>query len=98
MYNIDFDPEFDEFLDDLRKDDSNIHDTIIRKIIDIAETLEWSDKHYKNLVYPLNKFRRVHINKHFVLVFRVNNDDHAVEFFAYDHHDKIYKNSRLLKY
>ncbi len=91
MYDIDFDPEFDEFLQELSITDSSTHDIIIKKIKDIAIALQWSNKHHKNLEYPLNKFRRVHIKTHFVLVFRVNMVDKEVTFLAYDHHDKYMK-------
>ena len=98
MYDIHFIPEFDEFMEDLSKKEPNTHDQIIKKIIDIAETLEWSDKHYKNLQNPLNKFRRVHLNKTFVLIVRVNHNARMVEFFVYDHHNTVYQNKTLRGY
>lgn len=98
MYEIDFDPEFQEILEDLRKENPKNYNNIIKKIKDIASTLEWSHNHYKNLEYPLHKFKRVHINKNFVLVFRVNKNENVVEFIDYDHHDNIYKKKRLLTF
>lgn len=98
MYSIEFDPEFKEELDDLGQVNPDDHDVIIRKIKDIAKALEWNSNHHKNLRKPLNKFKRVHVNDHFVLVFRVNQWNKTVCFIAYGHHDDIYKDKRLFEY
>ena len=47
--------------------------------------------HYKNLRKPLQNFKRVHIDAHFVLVFKYEKDKDIVYFYDFDHHDKIYK-------
>ena len=46
---------------------------------------------YKNLRAPLNEWKRVHIDKHFVLVFSVDDKNKTVTLEDYDHHDNIYK-------
>ena len=46
---------------------------------------------YKNLRYGMSDRKRVHIDKHFVLVFKVVLNNNVVEFLDYDHHDKIYE-------
>lgn len=46
--------------------------------------------HYKNLRAPMQKFKRVHIDRHFVLIFSVNENEKEVVFEDLDHHDKIY--------
>lgn len=62
---------------------------ILNKIIEIisAKDLE----HYKNLRYDLKKYRRVHVNKSYVIIF-YDDSTKKVYFVDYDHHDKIYKN------
>ena len=45
---------------------------------------------YKNLRVPLQRFKRVHINKHFVLVFSIDEENKKVILEDYEHHDKIY--------
>ena len=47
--------------------------------------------HYKNLKKPLNDFKRVHIDAHFVLVFIYDKNEDVVYFYDLDHHDNIYK-------
>lgn len=91
MYNIAFDPEFETILEVLAKKDSKLHDNIVKKIMDIAETLEWNPNHHKNLRAPLQNFKRVHVNDSFVLIFKVDKYNKEVVFYDYDHHDKIYK-------
>ena len=36
-------------------------------------------------------WKRVHIDKHFVLIFSVDEENKIVALEDYDHHDKIYK-------
>ena len=46
---------------------------------------------YKFLQKPLHTFNRVHIDKHFVLIFRINHEKRIIDIYYYDHHDKIYQ-------
>lgn len=47
--------------------------------------------HYKNLRAPLRHLKRVHIDSHFVLVFRYDESADSILFYDLDHHDNIYK-------
>jgi len=49
------------------------------------------DENFKNLRYDLSDYKRVHINKSFVLLFKIDNDKKKVYFFRLAHHDSIYK-------
>ena len=46
--------------------------------------------HYKNLRRPMQHLKRVHIDSHFVLVFRYEPATDRVFFYDFDHHDKIF--------
>lgn len=46
---------------------------------------------YKFLRKPLQKFNRVHIDKHFVLIFKVNHEEEFVTIYYFGHHDEAYK-------
>ena len=61
---------------------------IIRK--KSKELLE-NPQHYKNLNAPMQHLKRVHIDKHFVLVFSVDEKEKIVYLEDYEHHKKIYK-------
>ena len=74
-------------LDKLRKKNKKQVEIILKKADEILK-----DPHrYKNLRAPLNMWKRVHIDKHFVLTFSVNEDSKTVTLEDYDHHDNIYK-------
>jgi YafQ family addiction module toxin component len=51
-----------------------------------------NDPHrYKNLRSPLHNWKRVHIDKHFVLTFSIDEKTNTVILEDYEHHDTIYK-------
>ncbi len=54
--------------------------------------------HYKNLTKSLKRFKRVHINNSYVILFF--GEDGTVYFVDYEHHDIVYKHSKkaLKKY
>ena len=71
-----------------KKDLNNIKN----KIFQITNTGNFKDLDiYKNLRKPLNKYKRVHINKHFVLLFRYSKEEDLIIFEYYAHHDEVYK-------
>jgi YafQ family addiction module toxin component len=46
---------------------------------------------YKNLRTPLNDWKRVHIDRHFVLTFSIDEESKTVILEDYEHYDRIYK-------
>ena len=65
----------------------------------IDEILTCGDiNHYKNLKYDFKKYKRVHVNNSYVILFL--GDDGRVYFVDYEHHDKVYKydKNQLKKY
>ena len=73
----------------LKKDKKKV-EIISKKIKEIISNDKDSIKRYKNLKYDLRDFKRVHIDKHFVLVFSVDEESKTVILEDYDHHDNIY--------
>ena len=64
---------------------------IYKKIKEIIESDGTSIDHYKNLSHSLSEYKRVHIDKSFVLVFKVFRKEGHILFERFDHHDRIYK-------
>ncbi len=62
---------------------------VLRKKID--EIMQNPERSYKNLRYDLSEFKRVHILKSFVLIFKVDIKNKTIRFEDFDHHDIIYK-------
>ncbi|MDP2666633.1 MAG: addiction module toxin RelE [Candidatus Diapherotrites archaeon] len=63
---------------------------INKKIKQIVNSDEYTIEHYKNLRHTMKDFKRVHIDKHFVLTFQYDKAKKFVLFADYDHHDNIY--------
>jgi len=87
MYDLDIKPEADKIFSKLAKKNPKQLMIIDKKIKEIRK-----DPHgYKFLRKPLQGFNRVHIDKHFVLVFKVDHEKQVIDIYYYDHHDYVYK-------
>ena len=73
----------------LARKDKKRYEIIWKKISEIINSQDVD--HYKNLKFPLNSFKRVHIDNSFVLIFKHDKTNDKIIFFDLDHHDKIYK-------
>lgn len=91
LYEIIIRPELVPIFDDMKIKDPKSYENIKKKIEQIAITSELNPNHCKNLRAPLQKYKRVHVNKSFVLVFQVDKKNKKIVIFDYDHHKKIYK-------
>lgn len=75
-------------LEKLYKKDKNRYEILMNKV---DELLTCPDPdHYKNLRAPLQHLKEVHIDSHFVLVFRYLTRDDVIELYDFDHHEKIF--------
>lgn len=73
----------------IRKDKKKV-EIINKKIKEIVNNDSETIKRYKNLRRDLKDFKRVHIDKHFVLTFNVDVKNNFILFYDFDHHDKVY--------
>jgi YafQ family addiction module toxin component len=71
--------------------DKRITVTINKKIKEIINNDNETIDRYKNLKYELHLFKRVHIDKSFVLIFAVEKDKNLITFLDLNHHDDVYK-------
>ena len=78
-----------QILKKLFKKDKKRYEIVWKKINEIINSSDI--EHYKNLKFPMNEFKRVRIDKSFILVFKYEKRDDKVKFYDLDHHDKIYK-------
>ena len=74
----------------LVKKDKKTADIIYRKIKEIINNDAETIKRYKNLRYDLSDLKRVHVDRSFVLTFKVDLKNNFILFYDFDHHDKIY--------
>ena len=91
MFNFDLSDELKAKLLKISKKDKKKAEIINKKIKEIINSNSISIEHYKNLRYDLKEFKRVHIDKHFVLTFKVDINNNFILFADFNHHDKIYK-------
>jgi YafQ family addiction module toxin component len=87
MYSLEIKPEADRIFSKLAKKNPNQLMIIDKKIKEIRQ----NPYNYKFLRNPLQGFNRVHIDKHFVLVFKINDERKVVTIYYFAHHDSVYK-------
>jgi len=62
------------------------YEIVMKKMEEILQ----NPHHYKTLSHDMKHLRRVHIDRSFVLVFYIDENNEIVFFTDIDHHDKIY--------
>ncbi len=62
-----------------------------KKIKQVCSCDEELINHYKNLRNELSEYKRTHIQKSFVLLFKVDFEKKHVLFVKLEHHDRVYK-------
>ena len=87
MFSTEFSKELTRKLDKLQKRNKVLFDAIIDKIREIKDNPE----RYKPLRYDMKGFRRVHIMKSFVLIFKIDHTSNKIIFEDFDHHDEMYR-------
>ena len=88
MYFLDIKPEADKIFRRLAKKNPNQLQIIDKKLKQIREN---PFHKYKFLRKPLQLFSRVHIDKHFVLIFKIDYNHKVVDVYFYGHHDEVYQ-------
>ena len=88
MYQLYLKPEADKIFKKLAKKNQKQLKIIFKKI----QEIQLNPVHvYKFLKKPLQNFNRIHINKHFVLIFRISHKEEIVEIWYYAPHDEAYQ-------
>lgn len=87
MYSLKIREDLDKTFSKLAKKDPIKIQIINKKIKEIRK----DPQRFKNLRAPLNSWKRVHIDSHFVLAFSVDENTKTVTLEDFDHHDNIYK-------
>jgi mRNA-degrading endonuclease RelE of RelBE toxin-antitoxin system len=90
-FDYDFSDELEETLTKLFKKNKKMYEAILKKAEEVSFRDETTIDFYKNLKYDLKEFKRVHILKSFVLMFKVFKEKNFILFDRFDHHDNIYK-------
>jgi len=87
MYSYATSKTFDKKSIKLLNKNKKRYEILLKKMNEIIEC----PKEYKNLRGSKFGLKRVHIDSHFVLTFKLDHYQKKVYFEDFDHHDKIYK-------
>ena len=87
MYNLEIKQTADKRFPKLEKKNKKQLEIINKKLSEILQ----NPYAFKPLRRPLQSFRRVKIDRSFVLVYSVDELRKTVIIYNYDHHDKVYK-------
>lgn len=90
-FRYDFSDELKEVLSKLVKKDRTRYEIFLKKVEEVSSRDETTIDAYKNLRHDLKEYKRVHIDKNFVLLFKVFKKERFILFDRLDHHDNIYK-------
>jgi mRNA-degrading endonuclease RelE of RelBE toxin-antitoxin system len=88
MYHLNVNNTCIKIFRKLAKRDSKQLAIIEKKVLEIRSN---PFHEYKSLHHPFQGRCRVHIDSHFVLVFRIDHDALTVYLLDYNHHNYIYK-------
>ena len=87
MYSLKVRPKLDKKLSKLYQKNRKQYDIIFKKAAEILE----NPQHYKNLRAPLQFLKEVHIDKHFVLTFSVDENTRTVTLEDFNHHKEMFR-------
>ncbi len=88
MYSLERSEKLKKILNKLFKKDKVRYEATLRKISEATKSN--NPHHYKDLSYDMKEFKRVHIDSHFVLIFKVEENKKLIKFEDLQHHDYIY--------
>ncbi len=89
MYSIELSDKLEKIIQKLFKKDRVRYEIVFKKINEIVGKTDFDC--YKNLSYDMKEFKRVHIDSHFVLTFKVDKTKKTIKFEDLQHHDTIYR-------
>jgi len=91
MFSFDISDGLKAILSKLAKKDPVRASIVYKKIEQIISCDNKSIEHYKNLRHDLAEYKRAHIDKSFVLLFKVSMHKNHILFDKLKHHDDVYK-------
>nr|AQS34722.1 hypothetical protein [uncultured archaeon] len=90
MFDFNLSDELKIIIKKLAKKDRKRVEIINKKIKQIISCDEETINHYKNLRKDMKELKRVHIDRSFVLTFKVDLKNNFILFADFGHHDDVY--------
>jgi YafQ family addiction module toxin component len=91
MFEFDVSEELKLVMAKLAKRDRNRLLALRNKMAEIISNSYQTIDHYHNCIYSLKEYKHVHIDKSFVLFFKVCKQENRILFAFLGHHDAIFK-------
>ena len=91
MYEWERSEKLKKILKKLFKKDKVRYEATLKKINEVINSE--NPHHYKNLSHDMKEFKRIHIDKSFVIIFKVDDSKKIIKFEDLQHHDHIYSRS-----
>jgi len=88
MYRFDRSEKLKKVLKKLFKKDKTRYEATFKKIDEVLKY--YAPDRYKNLSHDMKAFKRIHIDSHFVLIFKIDENNKVIKFEDLQHHDVIY--------
>jgi YafQ family addiction module toxin component len=89
-FDFDISDKLKILINKLSKKDKTRLIILNKKLQEIINNDSRSIDRYKNLRHGLSDYKRVHLDKRFVLLFKVDKEKNHILFDRLDHHDNIY--------
>ncbi len=86
MYSVDITEDASISIKKNCKKNNKRFEIIEKKVTEISE----NPQRFKPLKSPLQGFRRVHIDKSFILIYEILEPEKKVKIIKFEHHDKAY--------
>jgi YafQ family addiction module toxin component len=90
MFDFDISDELKLLIRKLAKKDKKRLMILHKKIKEVIYNNEQTIDRYKNCKYDLKEYKRVHIEKSFVLLFKVTKEKNHILFLKLGHHEDIF--------
>ena len=90
MFEHSFSDKLRLIIDKLVKKDKKTAEIIYKKVKEIINNDTETIKRYKNLRHDLSDLKRVHVQRSFVLTFKVDIFNNFILFWDFAHHDNVY--------
>jgi len=91
MFEFDISEELELVIKKLAKRDRERVEALRKKMLEIVNNDAKSIDRYRNCRYDLKEYKHVHIDKSFVLVFKVFKQENRILFAYLGHHDDFFK-------
>ena len=91
MFDFDLSDELRFIIERLVKKDKKRAEILNKKIKEIIDNDSQTIDHYYNCRYDLKEYKHAHIDKSFVLLFKVDKTRNFILFDRFGHHDDFFK-------